>query len=277
MSPKRFPHYLPPPGESAQVHIIAESQKDCSSDGGDCSSLSMLPSCEDYVAAEKPVQAYRIDQESSKDFFSPPPSTIGDDFQELESSLLALSVEEERKIGSGQCTSSRRYIDISIPPTEEFRVIKESDFNTHRLPRRKTKPPGKTSDTKGEVCIRLSSECSRRGRIITNSGVLFCCTNATVAFTDIFTVQGSAAASTIVDDFMRTSCSSSSISLVSSGQKANREPICSPRRSVEILRSVKTNTCYEPRRAVSVDLGSSGFKSLARNEFKENVKQRRWQ
>jgi hypothetical protein len=173
MSPKRFPHYLPPPGESAQVHIIAESQKDCSSDGGDCSSLSMLPSCEDYVAAEKPVQAYLIDQESSKDFFSPPPSTIGDDFQELESSLLALSVEEERKIGSGQCTSSRRYIDISIPPTEEFRVIKESDFNTHRLPRRKTKPPGKTSGTKGEVCIRLSSECSRRGRIITNSGVLF--------------------------------------------------------------------------------------------------------
>ncbi len=151
MSPKRFPHYLPPPGESAQVHIIAESQKDCSSDGGDCSSLSMLPSCEDYVAAEKPVHAYRIDQESSKDLFSPPPSTIGDDFQELESSLLALSVEEERKIGSGQCTSSRRCIDISIPHTEEFRVIKESDFNTHHLPRRKTKPPGKTSGTKGEV------------------------------------------------------------------------------------------------------------------------------
>ncbi len=98
-----------------------------------------------------------------------------------------------------------------------------------------------------------------------------------MAFTDIFTVQGNAAASTIVDDFMRTSCSSSSISMVSSGQKANREPICSPRRSVEILRSVKTNTCYEPRRAISVDLGNSGFKSLARNEFKENVKQRRWQ
>lgn len=239
MSPKRFPHYLPPPGESAQVCIIAESQKDCSSDGGDCSSLSMLPLCEDYVAAEKPVQTYRIDQESSKDFFSPPPSTIGDDFQELESSLLALSVEEERKIGSGQCTSSRRYIDISIPPTEEFRVIKESDFNTHHLPRHKTKPP--------------------------------------VAFTDIFTVQGNAAASTVVDDFVRTSCSSSSISMVSSGQKANREPISSPRRSVEILRSVKTNTCYEPRRAISVDLGSSGFKSLASNEFKENLKQRRWQ
>ncbi len=98
-------------------------------------------------------------------------------------------------------------------------------------------------------------------------------------------MQVNAAASTIVNnESMRTSSLSSNIAagkLTSySGKKkvaVKRESFCSPRTSVEILGPVRTNTCYDPRRAMSVDLTNGGFKSLARNGLKENsIKQRRW-
>ncbi|CAM6041134.1 unnamed protein product [Sphagnum compactum] len=257
---RRFPYYLPPPVQSAaqgqQSSFSVEPQKDCLSEGNDCrggacSSSSMLQLCEDYTSVDKPLHAaaYRIDQESAKDFYSPTPSTIGDDFHELESSLLALSVDEERKT-RGSTSSGRSRNLPTPPPLDDYHVVEESNFN-HNLPRQKKKSPAMTF-----------TNTSMMGQMQVNAG-----------------------ASTIVNnESMRTSCSSSNtvagkLSSFSGKKKVavKRESFCSPRTSVEILGSGRTNSCYDPRRAVSVDLTNGGFKSLARNGLKENsIKQRRW-
>lgn len=150
---RRFPYYLPPVQSAAQGQqssFSVEPQKDCLSEGNDCrggacSSSSMLQLCEDYTSVDKPLHAtaYRIDQESAKDFYSPTPSTIGDDFHELESSLLALSIDEERKT-RGSTSSGRSRNLPTPPPLENYHVVEESDFN-HNLPRQKKKSPGKIS------------------------------------------------------------------------------------------------------------------------------------
>jgi len=256
---RRFPYYLPPVQSAAQGQqssFSVEPQKDCLSEGNDCrggacSSSSMLQLCEDYTSVDKPLHAtaYRIDQESAKDFYSPTPSTIGDDFHELESSLLALSIDEERKT-RGSTSSGRSRNLPTPPPLENYHVVEESDFN-HNLPRQQKKSP-----------VTKSTSTSTTGRMQVNA----------------------AASTTVNNESMRTSSSSSNIAagkLTSySGKKkvaVKRESFCSPRTSVEILGPVRTNTCYDPRRAMSVDLTNGGFKSLARNGLKENsIKQRRW-
>lgn len=93
------PPYSPKIAIGSRDQHLENLQVEPSSEKDHLSSISSLSS-EDVIDEGRLDHANGCDQESSRDVLSPPPSTIGDDFLELENSLKALSVDEIMPTGS---------------------------------------------------------------------------------------------------------------------------------------------------------------------------------